>query len=338
MLKLVNNIIFKYDITLKKFIVQKSKEGLSQRQISRMCKIPRPSVQYIIKNSAKQLKKRGPKNKISKIDKRHIRFMLDESQKNQNRFTLNDLRQSLSLNASITTTWRAVKSIEYSYKNIPWKIKLSHQSRVVRVEAAKQFIISGMNWFNIAFSDEKLFTLGGVDSYYCWIKDGSEPSRIRKVLRQPGVMVWAMILPNGLLSYRIMEGKQNSLKYIRIIRESAIPIINLNYESRLTFQHDNAPIHVSRETKLFLKSQQIDVLQWPPYSPDLNIIENIWSVLSNSIYKEGAIKNIAQLKFKIQEAIHDFNETKMNLVQNLYKSMPSRLVSVIAKRGDRLKY
>lgn len=303
-----------------------------------MFNIPRPSVQYIINNSVKQLKKRGPKIKISKIDKRHIRSALEESKRNNKRVTLNELRQNLLLNASIPTIWREVKLLSYNYRNVPWKLNLNYRAKQIRLEAAKTFIISGMNWFNVAFSDEKFFTLGGCDSYHCWIKEGSQPARIRKVLKQPGLMLWAIILPNGLLSYRIMQGKQNSSKYIKIIRESAIPIINLNYESGLTFQHDNAPIHVSRETKKFLTEAKLNVLSWPPYSPDLNIIENIWSMLSDSIYRDGNIRNLNELKCKIQQAIQSFNETKYTYVQHLYQSLPSRLVAVIVKRGDRIKY
>jgi transposase len=39
---------------------------------------------------------------------------------------------------------------------------------------------------------------------------------------------------------------------------------------------DNAPCHTSRAFKAFLQRNSIKFLEWPPYSPDLNTIENIW--------------------------------------------------------------
>ena len=47
-----------------------------------------------------------------------------------------------------------------------------------------------------------------------------------------------------------------------------------------TFQHDNAPIHTARAVKQWLS-------EWPPYSTDLNIIENVWGLLSRKVYEGG---------------------------------------------------
>ena len=66
-------------IISKNAIILKSKEGFSQREIGKFFNIPRASVQYMLNNGSKQLQKRGPKTKISKLDKRHIRSALDES-------------------------------------------------------------------------------------------------------------------------------------------------------------------------------------------------------------------------------------------------------------------
>ena len=66
------------------------------------------------------------------------------------------------------------------------------------------------------FSDEKLFTLNGCDSYYCWLYEKHHPQRLRKVLRAPGVMVWAMIQPNRLLSYEILK----ETKFFKIYRNN----------------------------------------------------------------------------------------------------------------------
>ena len=84
-------------------------------------------------------------------------------------------------------------------------------------------------------------------------KKKQSPQRLNQIVRSPGIMVWAMIMPNGLLSCEIKIGKQKSSNYIAIIRNKALPITRLNVKDDFVFQQGNSPIHVSRETLNFFK-------------------------------------------------------------------------------------
>ena len=52
------------------------------------------------------------------------------------------------------------------------------------------------------------------------------------------------------------------------------------------FMHDDAPCHWSKIVSAFLKSQEVNVLQWPENSPDLNPIKNLWKILEDKVAEE----------------------------------------------------
>ena len=49
------------------------------------------------------------------------------------------------------------------------------------------------------------------------------------------------------------------------------------------YQHDNAPAHTAPLTVNFLAANRVQVLDWPPLSPDMSPIEHLWDELGRRV-------------------------------------------------------
>ena len=147
-------------------------------------------------------------------------------------------------------------------------------------------------------------------------------------------MVWLIALPSGLLSYRVIEHIFNSTKYMDLLKEMIIPIIKLNMRTDFYFQQDNSPVHTAKIVKEFFTTSQIEVLQWPAYSPDINIVEDIWKTISDTVYDGNTFTIKYNLEVAISNCIHGINSSKRHLVLDLYKNIRSKLCIIMRKNGN----
>ena len=91
-------------------------------------------------------------------------------------------------------------------------------------------------------------------------------------------MFWAAFGHRIRTNLVVMRGDPASKKggvtariYIRVLDEH-LPTV-LDYDS--IFMQDNTPIHKAHAVTKWLEDMGIEVVDWPPYSPDLNPIENL---------------------------------------------------------------
>jgi hypothetical protein len=65
----------------------------------------------------------------------------------------------------------------------------------------------------------------------------------------------------------------DSKKHKKILREDLVPeaTVLIDRGIPVKVQHDNAPCHSSATIRKFIVDNGIEFLDWPPYSPELNV-------------------------------------------------------------------
>jgi len=155
-----------------------------------------------------------------------------------------------------------------------------------------------------------------------------------------GLMFWGGIGYQGKTNLVLIDGRQNGPKYQRMLTANLLPvseeISGSTRRLKYTFQQDGASCHTSDSTMRYFQRQQITVLDWPAYSPDMNIIENLWGHMVREVYPGGKVyRNVNQLEVAVQRV---WNDIPLEYVQNLFDSMPRRVDELVEARGGPTKY
>ena len=85
-----------------------------------------------------------------------------------------------------------------------------------------------------------------------------------------------------------------------------------------------------------LEANNVEVMTWPPYSPDLSPIENLWSILEEKLHV-NAYNTSEQLLQQIEKTWKE-DEAIMDSCKKLVEGMPRRIEACVAAKGGVLKY
>ena len=83
------------------------------------------------------------------------------------------------------------------------------------------------------------------------------------------------------------------------------------------FQHDHAQPHVARICAQFHDDENVPVLPWPAYSPDMSRIEPVWDALDRHVQQRVPVSaNIQQLHTAIEEEWDNFPQATISLINS----------------------
>ena len=149
-------------------------------------------------------------------------------------------------------------------------------------------------------------------------------------------MVQAAFSGFGKSDLYVLEGRQNAQIYIKVLETSLLPLIQQNRSESVVFQQDNCPLHTAAATKQWLATKNINCMEWPACSPDLNPMEYIWDVLSHKVYANGQqFQSKAQL---IERMRFCWKNTDNQIFISMIDSMKTRCVEILKNKGNILKY
>ena len=75
--------------------------------------------------------------------------------------------------------------------------------------------------------------------------------------------------------------------YHGILQRKMFPSAKMLFGNDWIFMHDNDPKHKADMNIRYLENKNVDVLEWPAQSPDLNPIENLWMIMDEKGKKEN---------------------------------------------------
>lgn len=156
------------------------------------------------------------------------------------------------------------------------------------------------------------------DSYQSYLaqeRPGS-PHEEEQNFHSKSINVWGFISSDGNRGIVRFQGTMNANMYLQILDISlrnAVPR-EANRNEQLIFMQDGDPSHTANITKAYLK-EKVDTLPWPPQSPDLNLIENVWAHVRNKLWdRRGEIRNSDDV-WRLSQQI--FNDMPTDFIKRL---------------------
>lgn len=197
-------------------------------------------------------------------------------------------------------------------------------------------------WAHVLFSDESRF--------------GFHPdSRRVRVWRIPGrqsrlqnpqevhpyqggtIMVWAGIRLGGRTDLVLIRGNLNAERYCEQVVQSVVIPHRQNLGADFIFMQDNARPHTASQVMDVFREYNIEVLEWPAQSADLNPIEHAWDLL-----KRRAFRNLPQNLNTADELFshlsREWSLLPQETIDSLIISMPRRCQAVVNALGGPTNY
>jgi transposase len=317
----------------------------SVHHVADYLQIDRHTVQRILfKDNNKRRSGKNRTGRPKKLSQEYtleiIRILLQEGYNGQKEQYKVIIRR-FNLELSIDTLRRAFLDLGYQKCVACPKPFINETTRRKRLDFAIQYL--RFDWNPVVFSDELTFHTGKQRKDLILRRKGERycPDCIQPRFRsgRSSFSVWAAIGWNFKSRLIFLEGHGprggcNREDYVNQV----LTPISRELPAGSLLQEDGNKIHGRtslRETKRQLGLQLFHNGDWPPSSPDLSPIENIWRVLKQRVKNRGPITDIPTLK---EVAHEEWENIDQELINRYMASMMLRMEEVIKRQGMATPY
>lgn len=177
----------------------------------------------------------------------------------------------LNVKASTSTCSRSVRFNKFSYKRT--RLQVTKENTL---QCTKSFKASYLQATNIVSIDETFFYYNEYPKYGYSKRGKQLKHRIREHPRRKKLTLYAAIGQERILGFKLSSTNGNSNDFLEFLK-------SLNLKDN-TVLMDNVAFHKTKEVRAYLEDTGSQALFVPPYSPDYNPIELVFSKLK-AIYR-----------------------------------------------------
>ncbi|GFW38552.1 transposable element Tc3 transposase [Trichonephila clavipes] len=152
-----------------------------------------------------------------------------------------------------------------------------------------------------------------------------------------GVLVWGGIMLRSRTDLHIFDaGSVNGTRYCNEILLPYVRLFRGAMGLQFLFMDDNAPCHRTVAAEQLLESEDIEHMDWPAQSPDLNPIEHVWDFLGRRLAARTLPPvTIRELRLALQD---EWAAMPQQRIDTLIINMGRRRETCLAVRGDHIPY
>lgn len=328
-------------------IVALCEEGLSTRRIARRLNVGQSDVvrcwsRFLTTGSVEDRPRSGRPRCTTRNEDRYIAL----TARREPHSTAGDYRRQLQQATGTTVSDQTVRNRLHDinlHARRPLRCPpLTRDRRRLRLQWARaheHWLLP--EWSNCLFSDETRFALVP-DNYRLrvWRVPG-RPSRLRypsQRAQQHGgsIMFWAGIMHGTRTDILHIQGTMTADLYLNQVLQPVVRPLARRHGDNFMLVDDNARPHRARMVTDYLRDAEIERMDWPPYSPDMNPIEHVWDMLHRAIQRRPNVPStIPELR---EAAIEEWQNLPQEDINHLILRMPVRVQALIRARGGSTEY